>query len=351
MKQLQQIVALVNRIVLDSVEVNLAPDGDSVSVAKSVSRMLIRTQDAEGLTLSDIQAVLQDLSLPSQEDPSVGLTPRLDNLNLKIDPSFFERAAVVAKERLVARLGMLVDEVRIRSASVKINLRGDKVLSTETRMECLEVVLGGRVGVTVSNVHILHENFNLKEKNKKLALKASRATIFNLEVRISEEFLNRAVDTARPKIPPIVQNLDFDLGSNRLLVTAKAKVFPMAIPVELLFHTENNLFGIYLSKVAVPFGAPVVRKALGFVAGRLPQTVKLNGDHLYIDPWGKIPVTVVCNVARFAIEDRHIVLQFTPPASLPAPVAPAPPQVEESPLVVEESEPAEAVAPAPPPVP
>jgi hypothetical protein len=131
--------------------------------------------------------------------------------------------------------------------------------------------------------------------------------------------LNRAVEAFRDKIPGVVTSLGFDLKNERMLVTVKAKGFPMSIPTELEFSTERNLFGIYIVKVMVGFARPLILKAVQWFAANRPE-IEASDSRLYINPWAKIPVPVECKLTRFAIQDRSIVIAFSPLA----PPAPAP---------------------------
>ena len=106
-------------------------------------------------------------------------------------------------------------------------------------------------------------------------------------------------------------SLSFGLENDRMIVTAKAKGFPMAIPTELVFSTERNLFGIYIVKVLVGFARPLILKAVQWFAASRPE-IEASDSRLYINPWAKIPVQVNCKLSRFAVDNGCVVVAFSP---------------------------------------
>ena len=360
MKKLEPIFQLINAVVLERLAVRLRLGEDSgVNVESAISKILLGLQsdpkasaEDNGLLIEDLDLGVEDLQLPSPGSPGISLTFRIDQVTLKFSPAFWPRAAVLAKERLVSNMGKLLDRIHLRNLKVKVSLDINKILDAEVWMEHQEITLAGKAGITVDDVHVLLEGMNLQEKNKKLAMKQSRLTLFSATTRVSGDVLNRGVDVARNKIPSMVQSIDFDLSYERMLVTTKLSVFPMAIPTELTFMANNNQFGIYIVKVLIGLARPVILGLLNKAAKNKPE-INVSGDKLFIDIWSKVPIPVVCNLSQFAINDGKIVVAFSPPAKLPERLRQAPVIAESVAQAIEEEPkpeevPVEATAPLPP---
>ena len=320
MKQLQPVLQVLNNLILEQLQVGLQlVPGDNLEVNTTISRMILGLQDGgtdNGLTIEDLKIAVEGLKLPSSGDPSLSATVRVDEVTLKFDTPLWGRAATLAKEPMVGNLGKLLDRIHVRKLKVKVDLDPVKIVDIEVWLEHVEITLAGRSGVTVDDIHLRLEDFDIKEKDKKAALKQARVVLQSVTTRVSQEFLNRAVDVARAKIPSLVQSLNFDLASGAMLVTSKLSIFPMAIPTELTFNPEDNLFGIYIVKVAIGLARPVILGLVKSFASNRPE-VKVQDNRLCINPWGKIPVPVVCKLSDFAVRDRHVVVGFSPPASIP----------------------------------
>lgn len=329
MKQLQPVIAAINSLILEQLKVSLRLDSaDSLLVGGGISRLLLGLQADDweptsesvaaenGLIIEGLKFGLEGVDLPSPTSPGVGATLRVDEVTLKFAPAFWQRASVLAKDPLVANLGKLLDRIHVRGLRIKVSLDPYKVLDVTVTQEHLEITLAGRPGVTVDHVDLTMEGFDLQEKNKKLAVKQSRLILRSVTTKVAEEFLNRAVDVARKKIPSMVQSIDFDLGYERMLVTSKLSVFPMAIPTELTFSAEDNLFGIYIVKVAIGLARPIILGIVKNFAKNRPE-VKVMDSKLFINPWGKIPITLFARLKTFAIADRCIVVGFADPGRIP----------------------------------
>jgi hypothetical protein len=317
MKQLQHYLALINQIVMDHLQHDMFPEGDAVRFQTSIDRLQIRASEFEGLTFEDIRVGLQDLVLPTAESKEIGLTFRLDNLVLHFASIFWTTAAAILRKSIITKAGHILDSISVEGVRVQVTLSPDKLLSVKVTMDRTNVMFGGSFDVRVENLVFFLGDFDLKEKDKKKALGQSKVILDRLEIYVTEALLKRTVDAFRDKIPSVVTALDFSLDNERMLVTAKTKLLPMAIPTELVFCTERNLFGIYIVKVLLGIARPLILKAVQWFAANRPE-IEASGTRLYINPWAKIPVPIVCRLTKFAVENKEIVVAFEPLE--PAPV-------------------------------
>lgn len=325
MKKLQPILDLINTILIQSIQVQLASvSDDAMGVSTQVSKISLSAAEAEGLTLEEIRFNVESIKLPSPDNLNLEASLLLDHLDLHIAPAFWPRAAKVAKNPLVAKLGILVDRVEVNGVRIQVSLTPSKVVSIRVTMDLCRVTLMGQCMQEVENLDLEVQGLDLKEKDKKKALKASSIRLQNVQVKVYELTMNRAFDVVRDKIPAKAKlnNLDIALIENTMRVTLKTGYFPMSVPIELQMSTRNNLFGIYIVKVFIGLARPFILKGVQTFAASKPE-VSASGDNIWIDPWIKIPIPIEARVETFVVRSGALVIGF---GSLPEkPVAEATP--------------------------
>ncbi len=341
MKKLQPVLDLINKILIQSIQVQLASvSEDALGVSTQVSKISLSAAEAEGLTLEEIRFNVESVKLPSPDNLNLEATLFLDHLDLHIAPPFWPRAAKVAKNPLVAKLGILVDRVEVSGVRIQVSLTPAKVVSLRVTMDLCRVTLMGQAMQEVENLDLEIQGLDLKEKDKKKALKASSIRLQNVQVKVYELTMNRAFDVIRDKLPSKAKlnSLDIALIENTMRLTIKTGYFPMSVPIELQMSTQNNLFGIYIVKVFIGLARPFILKAVQTFAASKPE-VSASGDNIWIDPWVKIPLPIEARVETFVVRSGALVIGF---GSLPQkPVAELPPvqaETEERPSEEESQE-------------
>ena len=312
MKKLQPILEVIHQVLVSQVQLQLSSVSDSaLGLRTSVGSVALKTENAEGLTFEDIQVHLESLKPPTLEDPNLEVAVVLERLDLNIASVFWGRAAKLARQAIVGNLGLLLDRVELRGVRVQLSLSPARVADVRVSMESCLVKL---MGITMNEVHGLElevEGFDLQERNKKKALEAAQVRLNQLKIRVSERTMNRAVDVARDKIPRKAKltSLDIALVERSMKVTVKTGYFPMAVPIEIQMATRDNLFGIYIVKVIVGLARPLILKAIQTFASGKPE-LQASGDHVWINPWVKIPVKIQTQVQRFGIAEGALVIEF-----------------------------------------
>lgn len=333
MKKLQPVLDLINTILVQSVQVQLASvSDDAIGVSTQVSKISLLAAEAEGLTIEDIRFNVESIKLPSPQNLNLEATLYLEHLNLLIAPAFWPRASKMAKNPLVAKLGILVDRVEVRGVRIQVSLTPAKVVSVRVTMDSCRVTLMGQVMQEVENLDLEVQGLDLKEKDKKKALQSSSIRLQNVQVKVYELTMNRAFDVIRDKIPSKAKlsSLDIALIESTMRVTVKSGYFPMSVPIELQMSTRNNLFGIYIVKVFIGLARPFILKAVQTFAASKPE-VSASGDNIWIDPWVKIPLPVEARVETFVVRSGALVIGF---GSLPER-----PRLEAPPVQAEADEP------------
>ena len=344
MKKLQPVLDLINTLIVQQVDVDLASTSEqSLGIKTSISKVLLKTRQAEGLTVEDIQVSVEKLQLPHPEDFNLYLTVVLERLDLLIDPAFWGRAAKTARQAVVGKLGILVDKVELRNVRVEIELSPAKLVDLRVTMQSCRVKLVGQLMTEVTNLNLEVLNFDLREKDKKKALAQATVRLQDLRVRVMEIMLNRAFDVIRDRIPAKAKltNIDIALIESTMRLTIKTGFLPMAIPIELQMSTRDNLFGIYIVKIFIGLARPLILKAIQtFAAGK--REVTAAESNIWINPWVKMPVKLDCRVERFCVDGGALVIEF---GQLPVQAVAAPPAIEApaaDPHEEEVSEPVEA---------
>lgn len=316
MKKLQPVFDLINWIVVQSLEVRLGSASDeAVTVGARLQSVLLRTDEAEGLALQEIQASVERLQLPHPGDPNLYATLRLDRLDLDIAPSFWERASKLAKNPQVKKLGILLDRVEVRNARVEVALSPARIADIVVTLESCRVKLLGQLVQETLDLRLEVLDLDLAEKNRKKALSEATVRLGDLKIRLLEVMLNRLIEIGRDKFPAKAKlnNLEIALVDNLLRITIKTGYLPMAIPVELKLSTRDNQLGIYIVKIFISMARGLILSAVNHVTANKPE-VKVQGDNLWINPWVKAPFPVDARFERFVVEDGAVLLQF---ASLP----------------------------------
>jgi hypothetical protein len=335
MKKLQPVLDLISTLIVEQVEVDLASVSEqALGVKTLISKVLLKTRKADGLTVENIQVSVEKLQLPHPEDLNIHLTVVLENLDLLIFPEFWGRAARMARQAVVGKLGVLVDKVELRNVRIEIELSPAKLVDLRITMESCRVKLVGQLMQEVSNLNLEVLNFDLSEKDKKKALAAATVRLQDLRVRIMEITLNRAFDVVRDRIPSKAKlsNVDIALIEETMRLTIKTGFLPMAIPVELQMSTRDNLFGIYIVKIFIGLARPLILKAIQtFAAGK--REITASESNIWINPWVKIPVALECRVARFCVENGALLIEFGQlPIQVTAPPPALTPAVEDAPV-------------------
>lgn len=338
MKKLQPVLNLINSVIVNHIQVDVASvSDDALGVNSKIGSILLSSGGVQGLSLEDIQVVVERVQLPTPEDLNLYLTLRLERLDLNIALDFWPKAARLAKNPMVGKFGTMLDRVEVRNLRVAVELSPAKVVDLRVTLESCQVTLKDRLMKEVTNLNLEVLDFDLKEKDKKKALGAATIRLQDLQVRILEILLNRLLEAGRDRIPSIakITSIEIALNEDTLRLAIKSGWWFTTIPLGLRFSTRNNLLGVFIDVVG-----PVRKFVLGKVhkkaAGK--RELSVDGDKIWIDPWMKAPVKVQCKMERFCIDSGALVLKFgtlakalpppTPVAEDPAspkPVAETPP--------------------------
>lgn len=312
MKKLQPVLDLLNTLVVEQIRVNLASLSDqALGVSSQISRIELKSGDVEGITLENLVAAVESVQLPYPGDLNLYATLFLDQVDLLLSPNFWPRAAHLAREAMVGKLGILADRVELRGARLRLCLSPEKCLNLSLEMASCQVKLMGQLMVDVAALKLNVDGLDLQQKDRKKALKEATVRLEDLQIRVYELTMNRAIEVIRDKLPSKARlnALDIALSERTMRVTVKTGYLPMSIPIELQMSTQNNLFGIYIVKIFVGLARPLILKAVQTFAASKPE-VSASGDNLWIDPWIKIPLAIQCRVETFHIEGGALRIGF-----------------------------------------
>jgi hypothetical protein len=349
MKKLQPVLDLINLILLQNLQVRLqSTSEEAVGVTAELQSILLKTDEAEGLTIENVRAAVEKLQLPGPGDLNLYVTLRLDSLDLLIAPVFWARAARLARNALVANFGLLLDRVEVRDARVEIALSPARIADIVVTLGSSRIKLLGQLVQETVNLRVEIEDLDLAAKDKKKALAVSTIRLGNATIRVMEVMLNRLIEIGRDKIPAKAKlsNLDIALVDDVMRITMKTGYLPMSIPIELQMSTQDNQLGIYIVKIFVGMARGLILSGVKSVAAGRPE-LRVGDDNIWINPWAKIPFPVQARFEQFAVNGGAVVIQF---ADIPAraQLAPEPsPSADESVAVVA----AESGRALPPPLP
>lgn len=328
MKKLHPVFEVINTILLQHLQVGLSAVGEQgIGVKASIDQILLKTEAADGLSLEQIQVTVERLQLPYPGDPNLYATVLLESLDLNLLPQLWARAAKLAKNPIVSKLGILLDRIEVRNVRVEVKLSPTKVADIQVAMESCRIKLMGQLMQETTNLKLEVYNFDLRQKDKKRALGEATIRVADVRVRVLEMMMNRVIEVVREKIPPKVGGLEIAFIDSTLRIDAKVKLgpIPMQVPVELQLSTRDNMFGIYIVKIFVGMVRPMILAAIKKVAANRKE-ISASGDNIWINPWPKLPIKPDIKVERFAIESGALLIQLGSlpeyqPKALPAPAA------------------------------
>lgn len=337
MKKLEPLLGLINTVLLQQLEIHLGSRGDqALGVTTRTSSIALKTEEAEGLVIQDIRFSVEHLQLPHPGDLNLYVTILLERVDLDIDGSFWPRAAKVAKNPLVAKLGILLDRVEVRNLRVRVALSPAKIADIHVTMESAQVRLRNQLMKEVTGVDLEVNHFDLTEKNKKKAMAAAQIRLGGLNLRLMEMFLNRLLDVVRNKIPAKakITELDIAMIDANLRISLKTGFLFFSIAPELQFSTANNLICITILKLLGPARYLIMPLIKSKSSGK--PGVSVQGDNIWIDPFLKMPFKLDAALQQFCIRDGALWVAFAPlqraVAALPPPheVEDEQPQPEDS---------------------
>ncbi len=317
MKKLDPVLQLINTILLSQLKVVLSsPSEQALGIEVGLDQIALKAGEAEGLTIDDIQVRLEEVVLPHPDDLNLYATVRVERLDVNIANVFWSRAAKTARQAIVANLGLLLDRVELRDLRIQVAISPAKVIDLDVQLGSCCLKLMGQLMQETTGLHLVVENFDSREKDKKKALAEAKVRLNGLKVRVKEMLLNRAYDVIRERIPAKAKltSVDIALIEDSMRITAKTGYLPMSIPVEVRFATRDNLFGIQIVKIMVGLARPLVMKVVQMGTAN-KREITTQGDNIWINPWIKIPIALETRVQQFAVSEGCIVVEFAPAKS------------------------------------
>lgn len=264
----------------------------------------------------------KNLSLPSSNNPSIAVDPYAKSLRVDLDDRFFARAAVFAKEPVVADMAQAINRVEMSQVQTKIRLTPDKVAHVDVELEKLTLQHDQEELIRVLDLSLSVLDFDTK-KPPEVAQKEAIVVLRKMRLEIEQRFFERILAAVRKKIPAVVSKLDIELPGPVMVVDATAKIkIPISFRVDLRLETENDMFGIYFDRFYVPgtnMKLPGFTRnlLLGLIRStaeeKLKGLVEISNESMRINPWGKVPVDLRKRVKTFNVEPRRIVLEFEEP--------------------------------------
>ncbi|MBI3926068.1 MAG: hypothetical protein HY319_11045 [Armatimonadetes bacterium] len=319
MNDLARVLNFLNCLIITGVEGSVGDDAGGLNAKGAVRRVELRAGDLEGLTVEELRFGLRDIALPTPES-GIAVRPALDRMVLTISQSFWRRAADLTGERVLAGAGTILDRVVLDGLEILAALGPGKVLQVEVRIKELTVLRGDRVCCEVRNLKLAVDGYDLQQKNRKKALAGTVVYLDSLDIRVDQDFLNRAIEVGKRKAPRELESLEIEMSARRGMTIRGAlrKVLRLHFGVRLSLASEGNLFRIYFQRFflgeSLPLPAFTRTALLALVrklAARRPE-VEATDHYLFVNPWPRLPVQVRTRVLRFLVVDQAMVLTFGP---------------------------------------
>lgn len=332
---LARVLGLINQLVLEQLQVNVAAVGDRAEVRVQAPRTQLRHEKGDGLAFEDVQVQLT--GLPTQKprgnpvEALAGFEATLLTFTLRLLPELWPRLAAFAGQSLAARGGRLLDRVVVDQARVGIGEKAGEALPVRVSTVSKSVRLGDLENVRVEDVSIRLDGF-VPGKDMKAAVEASTVVVESMKVRVFGSFLNRAIDTMRDQIPSLVENFALSLSPGRLTISGTVrKVLAFNFAVDLRFGVKGQELTVQFERFSLAGGLSMPgwlrSQILGVANKKLARekAVRIVDDMIYINPRKRIPAKykVAFDFSKFTVEGNDILLELVAPPDLrQAPAAP-----------------------------
>lgn len=275
-----------------------------------------------GISVSCHGFGVRNLSLPTANDPAIAVDPYARALRVDLDDRFFARAAIFAKEPVVADMHQAINRVEMTEVQTQVRLTPAKVAHVDVELEKMTLQHDQEELIRVLDLSLSVLDFDTK-KPPAAAQKGAVVVLRKMRLEIEQRFFERLLSAVRRKIPPVVSKLDIELPGPVMVVDAVAKIkIPISFRVDLRLETENDMFGIYFDRFYVPgtnMRLPGFTRNLllglikTFAEDKLRGLVEISNESMRINPWSQIPLNLHKKVKTFSVEERKIVLEFEEP--------------------------------------
>lgn len=343
MDQIVKALGLINSFQLNGLSGSANPTtGARLNLAGGLESLTLTAADGKeaGITINSQGFGVGNLSLPTPQDPAIGLDPYLSHLKVDLHKELYERLAEFAGEAVLAQFYGVVNRVIMRRLVTAVRMTSKKVVHADIDLDHVFLQLDNEELVRVKDVSLSLLDFDTKLPPKE-AQANCKVVLRSLRVEVEERFFEVVLEAVRSQIPSFVKGLKIELPGPQMVVGGNLKkgIIGTSFRVDLKFETENDLFGIYFDRFYVPgtnMGLPdMVRNLLlgtlrTFVEKRLKGLIEISNESLRINPWSKVPVELITHVSEFAVEDGKIVIVFTEPTDRKVP-----PRADEYALAVE----------------
>lgn len=283
-----------------------------------------------GISLSCQGFGARNLSLPTPNDPSIAVDPYARSLRVDLDERFFARAAVFAKDPVVADMHQAINRVEMSQVETQVRLTPAKVAHLDVELEQLTLQHDQEELIRILDLSLSVLDYDTK-KPPAVAQREAIVVLRKMRLEIEQRFFERILVAARKKLPSMVSKLDIELPGPVMVVDANVKIkIPISFKVDLRLETENDMFGIFFDRFYVPgtnMKLPGFTRNLllglikTFAEDKLRGLVEISNESMRINPWSKIPLNLIKKVKTFAVEQRRIVLEFEPPTGDVPPAA------------------------------
>jgi hypothetical protein len=322
MDQIVKALGVINSFRVEGLEGAANPtQGARLNLEMSLQALRLTAADGSdpGVTISLEGFGAHNLSLPTPQDPAIAVDPYARALRVDLDDRFFARAAIFAKEPVVAEMYQAINRVQMTEVQAKVRVTSAKVAHIDLEMDKLSLQHDDEELIRVTGLSLSVLDIDTR-RPPPVALKEAVVVLRKLRVEIGQRFFELILKAARKKIPPMVNHLAIELPGPVMVVDAKVK--GISFRVDLKFETENDMFGIYFDRFYVPgtnVRLPGISRniVLGLIRsvleGKLKGLVEISNESMRINPWGKIPLSLLKRVKDFKVEDKRIVVEFDEP--------------------------------------
>ncbi len=323
---LGRVLNLINRLVLERLQVDLAASGDRAEIRLQAPALHVRHEQGEGLLFEDVLAHLTGLpTAPPRGNPVealMGFQARLNTLTLRLMPELWPRLASFLGQSLAARGGRLVDRVVVQDATLGLGQLVGPAVPVRAALQSTQVRLGELECVRVEDVSVRLDDF-VPGKDMKAAVEAATVVVESLKVRVFGSFLTRAIEAMRDQIPSLVENFALSLSPGRLTISGTVrKILAFNFAVDLRFAVSGQELMVQFERFSLAGGLSMPgwlrSQILGVANKKLARekAVRIVDDVIYINPRKRIPpkFKVAFDFSKFTVEGNDILLELVAPA-------------------------------------
>ena len=252
MDQIVQALGLINSFRIDGLTGSANPtSGARLNLQGGLESLSLTAKDGDdpGIDIHSHGFGIDNLSLPTPQDPAVALDPYLSPIQVDLRAPLYKRLAEFAKESLLEEFYKVINRVVLRRLHTAVRLTSRKIAHVDITLDHVHLQCDAEELIRVKDLSVSILDYNTKLPPKE-AQKACRVVLRSLTVEIEQAFFEKVLEASKPKIPPFVKNLHVELPGPKMIVGGNIDRATRVMTTAIALETSKGDLPLALALVA-----------------------------------------------------------------------------------------------------